>query len=364
MIFQLLLTLLLLPPSANGLPLEANQPVEDSIRFYDGFSFDIIGKYHDEKHYGRFPASYEKTLRDKVWSLGRNSAGIGIRFRTNATTIVVRWTVMNRSQLPHMPATGVRGVDLYAYVKDAWRFVRTGFPSEETTEYTLLQDGDGVDREYVLNLPLYDGVKSLEIGVNESAEITRAKDQYLLAKKPVVYYGTSIAQGACASRPGLAYTNILARKLDRSFINLGFSGNGTFETSVGQAMCEVDAALYVIDCIPNTNPELVYERTLELVKLLKQKRPDVPVLLVEGFLNESYYLNPASGVHDRTRKKNEELKKAFDTLKKSGVTDLHFLKADGMIGNDREATVDGIHPNDIGMMRMADTLLPAIKKNL
>lgn len=365
MISALLFALLLSPAPASGTSMHFNPkvlPVEDSIVFHDGLTFDVVGKYHNEQHYGRFPEAYKNTLREAVWKLGQNTAGVGIRFRTNARTIIVRWSTLNGTKLPHMPSTGVRGVDLYAWQGNGWQYVKTGFPSEETTQYTLLSQGDGVAREYLLNLPLYDGVKSLEIGVNESAEITRAKDPYLLDKKPVVYYGTSIAQGGCASRPGLAYTSILARKLNRNFINFGFSGNGTIETSVGQAMCEVDAALYVIDCNPNSKPEFIYERTVELVKLLKKQRPVVPVLLVEQFLNESNFFNPAAGVNDHIRKKNVELKRAFDTLKKSGVRDLHFLKADGMIGNDHEGTVDGIHPNDIGMMRIANTLLPALRK--
>lgn len=338
--------------------------LEDSIRFHDGLSFRVIGKYHDEQTYRRFPARYKNTLREEVWNLGQNSAGIGIRFATDASTIVVRWTVMNESNLRHMPATGVRGVDLYTFANNQWQYVRTGFPSAKTTEYTLLSQGDGQLREYLLNLPLYDGVESVEIGVNEDAEITKPKENYLLDKKPVVYYGTSIAQGGCASRPGLAYTNILSRKLDREFINFGFSGNGTIETSVGEAMCEIDAALFVIDCNPNTKAELIYDRTLALVQMLKKQKPEVPILLVEGFLNESNYFNPASDGNENIIKKRRELKRAFDTLKKSGATRLFYQKGDGLIGTDHEGTVDGIHPNDIGMLRMAEALLPAVRKLL
>ncbi len=211
----------------------------------------------------------------------------------------------------------------------------------------------------------FDFVKSIEdsiIGVNADAEITTAKERYLLDKKPVVYYGTSITQGGCASRPGLAFTNLLSRELDRSFINLGFSGNGRIETSVGEVMCEIDAALYVIDCNPNTNAELIYDHTMELVQLLKKQRPDVPVLLVEGFLNESNYFNPASGVNKTVEQKQKELKRAYETLKRSGVTKIFYQKGDALIGKDHEGTVDGIHPNDVGMMRIAEIMLPAIKK--
>lgn len=363
---ELFLTVLLLPAEIR--PAFENSrrqnPVEDSIRFYDGLSFDVIGKYHTEKHWGRFPERYKNTLRENVWNLGQSSAGIGVRFNTNATTIMVRWTVRNETNLKHMPATGVKGVDLYAFAKGKWQYVRTGFPSERTTEATLLSKGDGISREYLLNLPLYDGVISVEIGVNKGSEITGAKQKLLITDKPVVYYGTSIAQGGCASRPGLAFTNILARKLDRTFLNFGFSGNGTIETSVGEAMAEIDAALFVIDCNANTGADLIYERTISLVNLLAQKRPGVPVLLVEGFMNESFYLTPAAGVNESVVNKRNELKRAFEKLKKAGAKNIYYKTGDGLIGDDHEGTVDGIHPNDIGMMRIADSLFPVLKKIL
>jgi hypothetical protein len=368
MIYQLLCIFLLVGGETNNTsPREftgaANSP-GDSIIFYNGQEFNVIGRYHDEKNYVRFPSQYKNTLRDEVWKLGQNSAGVGIRFRTNASTIIVRWTVMNESNLAHMPDTGVRGVDLYAYNNAEWQYIRTGFPYEKTNEHTLLSNGDGVSREYLLNLPLYDGVESLEIGVNASAQISPASKKHLLSKKSVVYYGTSIAQGGCASRPGLAFTNILARKLDRQFINFGFSGNGTIETSVGAAMVEIDAGLYVIDCNPNTAPELIFDRTVELVRLLKKQRPDTPVLLVSGFRNESYYFNATSVVNETVTKQRKELELAYEQLKKSGVSELFYLEGDGLIGRDHEGTVDGIHPNDVGMMRIAEGMLPLLKKIL
>lgn len=346
----------------DGIFRNQDKSIEDSVRYYDGHTFTIIGKYHDEKNYVRLPARYKNTVRDKVWNLSRNSAGISIRFSTNASFITVRWTVLNDSHLPHMADTGVKGVDLYVYDDGRWEYAKTGFPREKVNEATLVAESDGKPHEYLLNLPLYDGVAEISIGVNADAEISKPKQPLLVNKKPVVYYGTSIAQGGCASRPGLAFTNILARSLDRSFVNLGFSGNGTFETSVGEAMCEVDAALYVVDCNPNTNAELIHDRTVALVEMLKDKRPDVPVLLVEGFLYDTDHANPES--NKAVVRKRKELKRAFETLKSSGITNLHYQRADNFIGDDHEGTVDGIHPNDLGMKRIADALLPVIKKIL
>lgn len=359
-----LFLMLLTPVISDALASDSSDQPGDSIQFHDAHKFDVVGRYHDEQTFLRFPEKFQRTLRENVWRLGKNTAGMGIRFRTNASTIVVRWTVLNDADLPHMPATGVKGVDLYAYVGDSWQYVRTGFPREKTNEAVLLESGDGIAREFLLNFPLYDGVESLEIGVSVPAEISPAKERHLLDHRPVVYYGTSIAQGGCASRPGLAFTNIISRSLNVPFINLGFSGNGTIETSVGEAMKEIDASLYVIDCNPNTAAELIHERTVALVGLLKKARPDVPVLLVGGFLNESNHINPASGVNETIRKKDKELRRALQDLRRSGVNDLHFQEGYGLIGDDHEGTVDGIHPNDIGMLRIAEELLPVIRKLL
>jgi hypothetical protein len=343
-----------------SLNVSCQTPVQaDSIVYFDGQSFNIIGKFHSEKNYVRFPERYKNTLRKEVWDLSQNSAGISVRFRTNSSVIEVRWTAKNDYSMDHMPETGVKGVDLYAFTDCKWRYVNTGRVKGKYNDYTLVQTSSKVSREYLLNLPLYDGVDSLSIGITSNSVISKPEERYLLDEKPVVYYGTSIAQGGCASRPGMAFTNILSRELDRSFINMGFSGNGNCELSVGEAMCEIDAALYVIDCNPNTKAEEVYERTVELVRLLKEKRPDIPVLLVEGFSFEVFLKDQ---VYSEPGKKNIELHRAYIALRESGIKQLYYMKGSDLTGSDHEGTVDGIHPNDLGMMRIAESLKPVIQK--
>jgi hypothetical protein len=333
----------------------------DTILYYDGQLFTIIGKYHNESNYVRFPQIYQTKLRKEIWELGQHSAGISIRFCTNSSKIIVRWTVKEDNTMDHMPATGIKGIDLYAFLDGHWKYVNTGRVKGKDNEYTFLESADNIYREYLLNLPLYDGIETLSIGINSNAEISRPKEDYLIAKKPVVYYGSSIAQGGCASRPGMAYTNILERKLDRSFINMGFSGNGTFDQSVGEAMCEIDAALYVIDCNPNTKTELIYERAVELVNQLKKCRPEVPVLLVEGFYYENGLGKPEDSVAE---KKRLELRRAYKVLQESGIQQIYYQKGDGMIGSDHEGTVDGVHLSDLGMLRFAEAIQPIIEKIL
>jgi len=331
----------------------------DTIKFYDGQSFAILGRYHAEKNYTRFPYEYKSKLREEVWNLGQHSAGISIRFRTNSPYIAVNWTVKNDNVMDHMAFTGIKGIDLYTFVDGRWKYINTGRVKGKTSEAMLFRSGGDISREFLLNLPLYDGVDSLSIGVKPESVITIPVEKLLIDKKPVVYYGSSITQGGCASRPGMAFTNILSRRLDRSFINMGFSGSGTFDLPVGEAMCESDAALYIIDCNPNTKTELIYDRAVELVKLIKQRKPDLPVLMIEAY----YYVNGLTSPQDSENgRKNMELQRAYKTLKKSGIQALYYQKGDGMIGDDFEGTVDGVHPNDLGMMRIADSLEPVIRK--
>ncbi|MBI5011022.1 MAG: SGNH/GDSL hydrolase family protein, partial [Bacteroidia bacterium] len=207
----------------------------DTIKFHDGLEFTIIGRFHSENSYRRFPPKYENTLRKEVWDLGQHSAGISIRFRSNSPFIDVKWVVKNDAVMDHMPFTGIKGIDLYSIVEGRWKYISTGRVKGKSNEFMMVNNAGEGYREYLLNLPLYDGTDTVLIGISSSASITKPQENYLISKKPVVYYGSSIAQGGCASRPGMLFTNILARKLDRPFINMGFSGNGTFDLSVGDA---------------------------------------------------------------------------------------------------------------------------------
>ena len=343
--------------------LPGNHIAADSITFYDAQQFTVIGRFHNEQNYRRFPQRYKGILRDPVWEESLSSAGIAIRFRTNATRIAVRWSLREIDSLSKKAGPiGTDGVDLYSNSGTGWQYVNTGKPKQKVNEFILLRNGDGVYREYLLNLPLYNGVDSLSIGVNVAATISKPVEKYLIEKKPVIYYGSSIAQGAAASRPGMAYTNILSRKSDRPFINFGFSGEGKFDLSVALAMSEVDAALYIIDCTPNSKKEIICDSAIKVVRLLKEKRPLIPILLVEGFYYEDSYFNRdgLANIDD----KRKELRRAFDLLKESGVKGLYYKTGDGLIGYDHEGTADGVHPNDVGMLRFSEQILPVIESIL
>jgi lysophospholipase L1-like esterase len=214
-------------------------------------------------------------------------------------------------------------------------------------------------RAYRLNLPLYNGVTSLAVGVRKGAAFEGVKPR---REGAILFYGTSITQGGCASRPGMSFTSILGRRLDRPVLNFGFSGNGTTEVEVARFLAELSPAVFVIDTVANTPAGQLKERTEAVVKLLKKERAGVPVAILDGRTNANAPLVPrlAAGV----KEKSAAVRAAYDALVGAGVTGVHFRGGEDLIGNDGEATVDGSHPTDLGMVRYADQLEPVLRKAL
>jgi hypothetical protein len=228
-----------------------------------------------ENKFDRLPQRVKDEVSPALWNLSQNNAGEYIRFKTNAAEIIVRYSVSGALSMPHMPSTGVSGVDLYAKNTDGtWSWAPGKYSFRDTIEYRYNDLASGNAKEFYLYLPLYNTVKWFSIGVPQNAtfDLQPATNQ-----KPIVVYGTSIAQGACASRPGLSWTSILGRKLNRTIINLGFSGNGKLEKPIIDLMREIDAEVYVLDCMPNLtanyklSDEEIKRRINDAVKDLQSK---------------------------------------------------------------------------------------------
>lgn len=316
----------------------------DGQLWYDGRLLPLEGKAWEntESYYDRLPASAKDKVRTPVWDLSHHSAGMCLRFETEAKSIKIRWTLRNGSlALPHMPATGVSGIDLYMRADNGrWTFVQNGRPTAKSNEASFrVVPG----RECLLYLPLYNGVESIKIGVPKDKSLSKPIESPGRRNKPIVFYGTSITQGGCASRPGMASTAIVARLLDVPVINLGFSGNGRMEPEMAELLAELDPAVYVLDCLWNMRPAEVSERVGPFVKKLRAARPNTPILLVED----------CSVSNTTPTEKGTICRRIYEDLKAEGVTGLHFLSNRDMLGADSDGTVDGCHPNDVGMLRQA-----------
>ncbi|MGE4178793.1 MAG: SGNH/GDSL hydrolase family protein [Limisphaerales bacterium] len=304
--------------------------------------------------FDRLPARAEGVVRPPVWNLSRHSAGMHVRFVTDATEIHARWEVTSSNlAMPHMAATGVSGLDLYAKSDDGdWRWLAVGRPLQTTNTAVLIRGLRPGPREYLLYLPLYNGTRSAEVGVPAGDSLSPAGAWGEGSRRPILFYGTSILHGACASRPGMTHAAILGRRFHRPHINLGFSGNGKMEPELADLLAELDPVVYVLDCLPNMNAAEVTERVEPFVRKLRASHPRTPIVLVEDRTYADSFL--VSSKRERNESSRAALRAAFERLRKSGVKHLSYLPGERLLGDDGEGTVDSSHPNDLGFMRQAD----------
>jgi acetyl esterase/lipase/ubiquinone/menaquinone biosynthesis C-methylase UbiE/lysophospholipase L1-like esterase len=318
----------------------------------------------DLKHpFDRLPAKAEGLVRPPVWSLAQNSAGIAARFVTDAPELHFKWSLRRKTlALTHMPATGVSGIDIYVRSGNGWRWLAAGMPLEAALNQKSVIGLTAQRREYMIYFPLYNGLDTLEIGLPAGAAFEPAPSRS--NRRPIVFYGTSILQGGCASRTGMAYPSIIGRRFDWPTINLGFSGNGKTEPEMANLLAELDPAVYVMDSLPNLSPAETAERVPPFYRKLRSTHPDTPIVLVE---NVAY--TDAPYVAARLKKYTEangHLKAFYEKLISEGDRNVHYVPAADLLGDDGEATVDGTHPTDIGFARMADgvgrALEPLLKR--
>jgi lysophospholipase L1-like esterase len=339
----------------------------DGLVWYDVRQFGLEGRgwTDTEAPYDRLPARAKDVVRPPVWDLSHHSAGIAASFVTDANAVHARWTVLSTPlAMDHMAATGVSGLDLYAWDEDRWRWAGVGRPDrpDSCDQAGVLTSGlRAGPKTFRLYLPLYNGVKQVWVGLPEGASIAPAAPRPAALSRPICIYGSSIVQGGCASRPGMAYPAILGRRLGRPVINLGFSGNGPMDLELAPLLAELDPVAYVLDSLPNMSPQQVTERAERFVTLLREARPATPIVVVENIVYQrAPLLDPAQRTHEF---KNAALREVFQKLTKAGVRGLSLVPGDALLGDDGEATVDGTHPTDVGFQRLAAALEPVLLQN-
>lgn len=324
----------------------------------DGRDLPMEGRaYTDVKRfYDRLPASVEtnKTINGGVWGQCHHTTGESFRFSTDAPWMRLQWSLIGSGlSMNHMPATGMSGIDVYTWTKEmGWRYCATGRPVRQNdNELTV---GVSKDQPVQINLPLYNGISSFKMGVPKGSKIAPLPPRANGVTKPVVFYGTSITHGGCASRPGMSFVNIAARKADVPIVNLGFSGSGRMEFDLAAVIARIDASCYVLDCLWNMSDELVKERFEPFTRELRRLRPDVPIICAED-----------CGTFRQTlSNKGAFVKSVVEKLQAEGWKQISFLPNTEQLLGDSEETVDGCHPNDWGMMRMGEGFARAIKKTL
>lgn len=334
---------------------DKNMKADSDTLWYKGDELSLYGQgWKDvEAYFDRLPQKAKKIVRKPVWELGHNSAGLYIRFTSNSDRFFVKYKLYNKGfSMAHMPSTGINGTDLYCLKNGKWIFISNG--RSDTSSANIIfadKNENSEERHYMLFLPLYNGVKDFKLGIPGNYFLK--KDSLYENQKPIVFHGTSITQGGCASRPGNCHTSLILRHFNRPVINLGFSGNGRMEPEVIQLVAELDAALFVIDCHKNMTVEEVRERMEPSIRKLKITHPDTPVLVIEE--TSIYDIYPSE--------RGKITKEAIENLQKEGFKNIYYLPGNNLLGHDSEGTVDTIHPNDLGFSRMAEDIENFIIKN-
>lgn len=374
-IFKLMIVAAAILVSAGAFAQKSSQ-----LKYYDvrELGLPVLGKgFQDcvrendtisDGYFTRLPADLQGVVRKAVWDLGQNSAGLAVRFRTNSKCIGAAWKPLNNFGMSHMTPTGVRGLDLYSLTDGQWLFVGAGQPNGKNSRNVFIRKMNGDMREYIMYLPLYDGVIDLSIGIDSTAVIEKPQVVDLVPSArnlPIVFYGTSVTQGGCATRPGMAYPSIIGRELHRETINLGFSGNGRMDKCLGEKIAGIPASMFVIDCLANCTSQIVKDSTEHFIRAIVEANPDVPVLMVSNYCYPYQYLD--AQFHKDTQEENAIWKEFARKFRKEGYN-VRYIDAyakgnmkKSPIGPDHEGTVDGVHMTDLGFQRFAKFLMKYIK---
>ena len=330
------------------------------------FQISGLAWFAQERKYRRLPTLPSGAVPAAVDHLANHTAGAQIRFQTDSTSLSVRVKLTGKADMSHMPATGQCGVDCYVDSPDTIvprKYGNTTKYDHTQSEYecAMFTDWSASMRNISLSLPLYQGVEEIWIGLDEHATVLAPPDY--VSDKKVIIYGTSITQGGCASRPGMAYSNILSRRIPLEFINLGFSGSGKGEPELAELIAQInDPACLVVDYEGNcVSTELLRETLPQFIRIYREAHPVTPILVVSRIRYAREEITPHLYEMRMERKQFEQA--LVNELREKGDLNIYFFDGSKTLGGEDffECTVDGSHPTDLGFIRMADALEPVLK---
>ena len=317
--------------------------------------FVIYGVQYENGQFRRMPESVAKATGEAVDILHKHTAGGRVRFRTDSPYITIHAKMPYVGKMPHFALTGSIGMDLYERVEGEEIFRKTFVPKFDITDTLdgLYEGGDGGVREYTLNMPLYSGVSELYIGLREGSELLAPlpyKD-----KLPIVYYGSSITQGACATRPGRSYQSIIERRLQVDYHNLGFSGSARGEDPIIEYLASLPMSVFVCDYDYNAPHAAHLAATHEKLFLaVRATHPDTPVIFMT---RPKVYLN------ENDEQCLQVVRTTYENALAAGDRNVYFLSGAQLLGEaGNEGTVEGVHPNDYGFVCMAKAVGDVLEK--
>lgn len=326
----------------------------DNIKFYDiqDEPFSLYGVHFENGAYRRLPENIAKAVSEKVYNLHLHTAGGRVKFITNSRFVAINAVMPRIGKMPHFALTGSAGFDLYTGKKE--EYYASFVPSFNVSDgyESVIHFDNRAQREITINFPLYSSVSALYIGVEEGAVLKKSSGYK--HKKPIAFYGSSITQGGCASRPGNAYESIIARKLQTDYWNLGFSGNAKAEDAIAQYISTLDLSVFVYDYDHNAPSVSHLKDTHQKMFLTIRKRnPQLPIVILS---------RPKRTLNNEEKERLAIIKKTYTEAVAAGDKNTYFIDGPTLMkyaGND--GTVDGCHPNDLGFYSMAKVLVRQLK---
>lgn len=320
--------------------------IREGLSFYniDFAPFKIYGVFKEKGLYRRLPDEYAKQISEGVYEFSKQSAGGRVRFVTDSPYIVLK-TKLIPGKMDHFALTGSAGFDMYAEWKNEHRYMGTFRPPVEVTDgYEAVKDfSQKIERIFTINFPLYSCVEELYIGVQEGC-ILREAPEYAV-NKPIVFYGSSITQGGCASKPSSCYQSILSRQFGFDYINLGFSGSARGEDLMIDYIKKLDMSMFVMDYDFNAQSIEELENTHEKLFLaVRKSHPDIPILILP---RPNYYVTSED-------ERVKIIERTYKNAKDGGDDKVFYITSRKLMDVVRDnGTVDGIHPTDSGFFSMA-----------
>jgi lysophospholipase L1-like esterase len=312
------------------------------------------------KGFSRLPLRAQGVVRPEVWQLAQAPASARVVFKTNATRLALRLENHGLANMAHFAVTGSDGTFVYEgapFLMKPWNMIAPTI-GQSRAEKEIAASLPPAVREFTIYLPLYAPLKTFEIGLPRSASIERPTSPRL--PKPVVFYGTSITQGGCASTAGGDFVSAVGRLLNLDVVNLGFSGNGRGEPEVARFIGEIDAAAIVLDYCANTNTDGLQQTLPEFVAILRKQHPFVPILLVSKI---HFYPEEISGHNSRSEheRQRDVMIRFYAQARAAGDGNIHFTDGWSLVQAAEDlALVDGAHPTSMGFALMAQRLAPQL----
>lgn len=320
--------------------------------------FGVMKPAGDSDKFRRMPTDIAKRVNEGVKMLHSNTAGGRIRFRTDSPYISIKVQMPSVCRFPHMPLTGTSGFDIYRVSSGEQIYLSSFVPPYEMSDGYTSVCGTGdrdCETDYIINMPLYNDVSKLFVGIKRGSSLKKSVSEYKPGL-PIVYYGSSITQGGCASRPGNCYQNIISREINRDYVNLGFSGSAMAEQEMIDYIKKLDMSVFVYDYDHNAPTAEYLEKTHKhMFNEIRAEKPDLPIIMLS---------RPSAVVYPDTRRRLDIIRNTYEFAIKNGDKNVYMIDGGEMMrkfcGN--EGTVDNTHPNDLGFAAMAKEIGGIIKK--